>query len=596
MTPPKPEARASLISELLLYHAVLGRGYISPFPATKGLTFSSALPIEALSVLASAETSFRRYHEQQTEKDRQTLEMLEATPEAVSAVMGNDKLAGKRLKEKLSRRPHITWKEDQVTKSTLVELMKTHYYGAMTYVDAVGARLAAALCNHMRLASDLGWVTLTEGTTDETLIRANSNGGACIHSLAGTETIFNHFCSCKAPHLEKLMERIKDTVSGQVGVGTTVVITGYPGEFSGVSSAVLYSLARRVFALGEQEPEKRVKVVFEEDCALEWRRFLSWGLPDIIENEVPSAWQWKLSLTAPTSPRTAVLFGARAAMVAAFIQAAQIDLDGPIRSVTLTSEHLEMAKSISKLLFRMSVGQDKIEKRLSNLKPAKDNFITPQKLAIAKVAITEAIQNSPHGRIARTQVRNGDAPGATLGLLDELVRNGEFVELNGVEECQMGRTTKAYVLPKDAPRCDEVDALDEYQEALEDFETNPDGFLTGDALLVTRRLREKAEEMNSVHLLPVVPLTRMSKLERRLLPKILASFPQSFLLRGEAIGEPEPDKLMEDEDAPLDRGINLWVRHRTNGEDFCDWDRAGLLQLGSRWGKQNAIDLGPGPA
>jgi hypothetical protein len=35
MTPQKYEVKASLISELLLYHALLGRGYVSPFPAVK---------------------------------------------------------------------------------------------------------------------------------------------------------------------------------------------------------------------------------------------------------------------------------------------------------------------------------------------------------------------------------------------------------------------------------------------------------------------------------------------------------------------------------------------------------------------------------
>jgi hypothetical protein len=588
MTQSKPEARASLLSELLLYHAVLGRGYISPFPATKGLVFSSALPIEALSTLASAETSFRRWHDQETEKDRQALEMLEETPAAVASVMGQDKLAGKRLKEKLSRRPHITWKEDQVTKSTLVELMKTHYYGAMTYVDAVGSRLAAALCNHMRLASDLGWVTLTEGTTDETLIRANASGGACIHSLAGMEAIFNHFCSCKVPQLERLVDRIKRSESGQVGAGTTVVIKGYPGEFSGISSTTLYSLTRRVFASGEKEVEKRTKVVFEAGCDSDWRQFLSWTLRDLIDEDVPSDWQWKLSLEAPTSPRTAVLFGARAAMVMAFIQTAEAQPDGPLRVVELRADHLQSAKAMAKMIYLDASGQEGREKRIKNLKPAQENFITPQKLAIARVAITEAIEAAPNRRVSRNQIRR-DIAGVTLGLLDELVKNGDIIELTGTDECQMGRTTKAYVLPKDAPRCDEVDALDEFQEALEHFADHPDAFLTGEALVIVRRLRERAEELNREHLLPVVPLSRMTKAERRMLPKVLDLFPTSFLLRGEALEIPEPEKLMADEDVPLDRGANLWVRHKLDGSEFCDWDRAGLLKLADHWGSAAVV-------
>jgi hypothetical protein len=587
MTPSKYESKASLISELLLYHALLGRGYVSPFPAVKGLTFSSALPVEALSVLAATETSFRRWHDQQTEKDRQALELMESTPDAFAQVTGVNKLDGKRLKEKLARRPHITWKEDQVTKSTLVELMKTHYYGAMTYVDAVGARLAAALCNHMRLASDLGWITLTEGTTDETLIRANASGGACIHSLAGTESIFNHFSSCKAQHLDNLIEKIKTTASGQVGIGTTIVIKGYPSTFSGVSHSTLYSLAQRVFALGDQDIDKRVKVTFEPGCADEWRKFLKWSLPDLLDESIPSAWQWKTSLTTPAAPKVAVMFGARAALVMAFIHHAEAHPDGPIREVELNDEHLRMAQDTARLLYGMSSGQEGYVKRIKNLKPGATNFITAPKMAIARVALIEAIEAAPARRLARSQIRCGAAPGATLGLLDELVRLGDIVELSGVEECQMGRTTRAYVLPKDSPRCDELDALDEFQEAMENFDEAPDAMVTGDALVIVRRLREKAENLNREHLLPAVPLTRMTKLERRMLPKLLAMFPSSFLLRGEAVGIPEPEKLMQDEDSPLDRGVNLWLQHKIDGSEFCNWDSAGLLQLGDKWGSKS---------
>ncbi len=585
MTPTSPEVSASQISELLLYHAVLGRGYTSPFPATKGLTFSSALPDKAIYTLAAAETSFRQWHEKSIEGERQALELMELQPESMGAVTGRDnKLEGKKLKERLSRRPHITWKEDQVTKSTLVELMKTHYYGAMTYVDPVGARLAASLCHQMRLASDLGWVTLTEGTTDETLIRATSSGGACIHSLAGTETIFNHFCACKLPHLEKLEKRIKETSGGQVGIGTTVVIKGYPGEFSGVTTDTLYSLATRVFALGEKDPEKRARVIFAPGTEAAWRQFLDWTLADLV-GETPSAWQLKLSVTAPTSPRTSVMFAARAALVMAFIQIAELKPDGPLKLVELDLTHLEVAKSAARLLYRMSSGEEGHEKRMKNLKPAKDNFITPAKLAIARVALTEAINATPDRRLARTQVRRGAAVGATLGLLDELVRLGDIVELTGTEECKRGRATKAYVLPQDAPGCDELEAFDEYQEATEDFVSNPDAFSDGEALVTVRRIREKAEAFNTEHVLPAVPLSRLSKQERRMLPKILSMFPRAFLLRGAATDVPEPPRLMADDDVELDReGANLWVRHKANGAEFCDWRVAGLLQLGDVWG------------
>lgn len=590
MTPPPPEASPSLISELLLYHALLGRGYVSPFSAaTKGLVFSSALPFEALSVLASAETSFRKWHDQETEKDRAALALMESTPDVIASVTGTgDKAAMKKLKEKLSRRPHITWKEDQVTKSTLVELLKTHYYGAMTYVDIVGARLAGSLSHTSRLASDLGWVTLTEGTTDETLIRANASGGACIHSLAGSEAIFNHFCSCKVQHIEKLVEKIKETPGGQVGIGTTVILKGYPDRFSGVSSAVLFSLARRVFALGEKPVEQRIRVVFSRDSEVEWAKMLEWALPDLLNDPTPSAWQWKLSLTSPASVKTAVMFGARAAMVAAFLQAAETNLDGRLAVVELDMGHLKLAQAAARKIYELSSGQEGFEKRIRNLKPAHENFVTPQKLQIARVAMTEALKNAPGRRLARTQIRRSAAPGVTLGLLDELVRLGEIIELNGPEECQMGRTTKAYALPQDAPPCSELEAIDEYREAVENFAENPDAFFSSPAFEVVRSLREKADAFNKEHMLPVVPLSRMSKRERKYLPKVLDMLSSAFLLRGAAAEIPEPSRLLMEDDLPLDEGLNLWVRHRPTGEDFCDWDRAKALGLGGLWGSGEA--------
>lgn len=587
MTDLNHEAQASLLSELLLYHAVLGRGYISPFPATKGLVFSSALPYEALSVLASAESGFRRWHDGKLEDDRKQLQLLESQPQEIVGLTHGDKFAAKKLKEKLSRRPHITWKEDQVTKSTLVELMKTHYYGAMTYLDPVGARLAASLCHAVRLASDLGWVTLTEGTTDETLIRATASGGACIHSLTGSDAIFNHFCSCKEPHLAKLLERIKETPSGQVGIGSTIAIPGRAHGFSGVSSDVLFSLAQRVFALGDSDPEHRVKVLFDGSSRSEWVRFLEWGLPDIL-GETPPAWQWKLSLTAPAAPRTAVLFGARAAMVMAFLQLAEAQPDGPIRAVELRADHLESAKTMAKLIYRASSGQIGYEQRIKNLKPAVENFITPQRLSIAKTAITEAIEKSESRRISRTKIRR-EVPGATLGLLDELVKAGEFIELSGADQCGMGKTSKAYVLPVDAPPCDELDAVDEYQEADEDFRRHPDSFSEAEAMTLARRIRERAAAIYAEHRLPVVPLSRLTRAERRMLPRILERFPKSFVLRGAAVGYDEPAMLVNDDDVPIDKsGANLWVRYKPDGSDFCDWDTAGLLKLDNHWGRATA--------
>lgn len=162
---------------------------------------------------------------------------------------------------------------------------------------------------------------------------------------------------------------------------------------------------------------------------------------------------------------------------------------------------------------------------------------------------------------------------------------GDLAELCGTEECQLGRTTRAYTLPNRAPAIDLQDALDEFEEARADFAEHPEAFHDSEALQMMVTLGHKAAAIYAVHFIPVVSLTRMSKLERRVLPKLLDMFPDSLLLRGGAVGIPEPPIIADDDDAPIDKdGINLWVKHKPSGEDFCDWNKAGKLKLAAYWG------------
>lgn len=589
MNPTQHESRASLLSEMLLYNSVIGGGCITPFPPIRGMVFSSATPVDALDALRSAESMFHRFHEQTIAEERRALEQAENQPESLAAVTGMTKAKLKEMKHRLSRRPHMIWTEDNTLRSTIVELLKNHYYGSFTYLDASGSRLGVSLAHPAKLASDLGLKTLMEGTTDATFIRAGATGGALIHSLAGANPIFNYFCICKEPQLEKLIEKVRNSSQGQVGLGDTVVIRGRPGIFSGTTADTLYSLARRVFALGDQPEAKRVKVRFAPGTERAWQELLNWQLGDLLGDPDPPAWQVKLAQGAPTSPTVSVLFAARAAMVAAFIQVAQVNLDGPIPEIELDDRHLTFAKEMAQLIYRTSSSQESYEKRLKNLKDPNEVFVTPHKLDVARIAIMEAIERAPARRLSRNHVRY-EVNGATLGLLDELVRLGDIAELCGKEECQMGKTTRAYTLPKFAPPGNVQDALAEYEEAVGDFAEHPEAFPDSEALLVSKRLSEKAAAVHREHCLPVVSLSRLSKGERRMLPKVLAMFPNSFLLRGDAADIPEPKAIAEDddEDMPLDAGgINVWVRYQPSGADFYDWHRAKRLKLAQYWGEDN---------
>mgnify|MGYP003626246972 CR=1 FL=1 len=581
----KLEAPASLLSELLLYHAALGRGYISPFPVTRGLVYTSALPGQALLELRLAEDKFLRWHKDLIADDVAAMELAEAQPKEVQTAMHGSIGQLKAKKEKLSRYPYVTWKDDSMCKSTFVEVLKQSYYGAYTYIDQAGGRLATAIVHSIRLANDLTLYTMTEGTSDEVFIRANGNGGSAVHALSGRDAIFNFFSNCNEKHLDRLIDRIKNSASGHHGIGQTITIGGREVGFSGTSENTLHTLMRNVFRLGEGDPEKRVKVMFSRESADGWRAFLKWGLSDIIEEESPSEWQVQLSESSPASTTSSVLFAARAAMVAAFIETVEGSPGaGMLKVVELGEDHLILAKRFARLIYCGASGHESYSRRVDNLKPSKTNFITPQKLAVAKQAMYEAILSSEPGRVSRRAVTR-DIEGVTLGLCDELVRTGAIAELRGVEECQLGRTTRAYALPQDAPAVDVGEAMDEFQECMENYRLDSGGYDEAEALRVYDKLQHKAAAACLLTHMPVVPLSKMRSDELGMLPKLLDMFPKSLVLRG-VDRTPEPERLFG-EGSPLDKdGMHLWVRYKPGtNQDFYDWDVAGKLQLSEYWGE-----------
>ena len=580
MNNSEPEATASILAELLLYHASLGRGYISPFPVTNGLVFTSALPVDSLPILLAAEAQFHRWHEDTVADDKKQLEILENTPKESLAVMGGPEMLQK-LKDSVSKLPSVTWKEEGTTKATIVELLKKSYYGALTCVDQVGGRLALALLNAMRLAGDLTLVTLTEGTSDEAFIRANATGGACIHTLTGRGSIFNFFSNCKERQVEHLIDRVKNSASGAHGIGITIAIPGRSKGFARVTVQTLEKLMINVYARGSQDPDKRVKVKFKRGTEAAWSEFLSWKLPDIIGVEEPTDWQLDLALKSPASVRNSVLFGARAAMTNAFLEAAESASGaGVFNEIELDDGHLAAAKVFATHIYVKASGHESYSRRVDNLKPNNYNKITPHKLAIAKQALIEAIHQSPEGKISRRSVRHIE--GLTFGLLDRLVQEEDVGELRGVAECKMGKTTRAYVLAQDAPPMDVIDSLDEFHEAEKNFQEDPYGYDDLEALKAYEAIQHKAESSNRHIYMPVVPMSKLSKKEIRILPKLLDAYPKSLLLRG-VDREPEPEKLLEGDDLDTN-GMNLWVRYRPgSSEDFYDWQSAGKLKLAEHW-------------
>jgi hypothetical protein len=595
MTTDNEGAAASILSEFLLYHAALGRGYIPPkiagmaLPPARALVFTSAIPSSVIFTFASAESQFYEWHSAQMLTIKNELRQLERSPE--SREDPNGLVA--RLKDRVSRRPSVTWKEDQVTKSTLVELLKRSFYGAMTYVDTYGGRLAASLCFPARLASDLTWLSLTEGTAEETLIRANASGGSCIHSLSGRNVVFNHFCRCASPEtVVSLHDRIVDTTSAQVARGEVVLLPTQPAALTGVTADTLFDLMRRVYALGDidADPEHRVRVLLEpgtEEC---WKSLLEWDEKAAADQQEDFT-EWELSRLAkgPTSVRTAVLMGIRASIVEAFLDHVAMHRDGPVRSVYLNAQHLEHAKAFARLIFLKGSGLERIRGRKSGLKSGaaeSQRHINDERLADALHCLKDAIGSSDNRRMSHFAIRSL-RPTVTYGLLARLVSRGDIVELRGVEQCQMGKVTRAYALPVDAPYMEADEAVREFVDAYVDFDDS--GYDLAAVFAVYHRLQDKAEMMDREEMLPVVPLSRMTTEELQMLPAVLHVMGiNNVLLRGVGV-TPEPRQLLDMEDCPLDvKGLNLWFRHRPSGEQFRgDWNAHSMLGLGAIWGGGN---------
>jgi hypothetical protein len=574
---------ATWVSQMLLLRAALGRGYASPFPPAKGLVYSSALPSDALRALLDAESAFRAWHEQSLEPLKRELnDLLLAPKQAQEAPQYAEKIRA--LKDRIARLPHVTWKEDQVLKSALVELLKKSAYGALTYVDPIGARLAGGLTGSpSRFASDLSWLTLTGQSSDETLIRANATGGACIHSLAGSGVAFNHFCACRDEIMDVLVNRLKHSTSGQVALGAAICISGRPGRNALVSSETVSHLLRHVYARGaEHESRGAIPVVFPPSGRAGWDALLAAHTPEALLDDTSdlSDWTKQQMAVATASPGVCAQFGIQAALVSAFLDAAQQSQTSgqQLKAVELTEAHLTLARQAAAFLFRQAAGMHKLQRRLGNLKKAWDEQFEPKRLEAAFAAFSGAVTNAAGGKLPRKAVR--DIPDLTLGLLDELVRRGRITELNGTAACQMGKTTRAYALPdrQVEQERDLEEQMLELHEAIEQHKQFP--VSDGDAFSVYEKLQRKAEAMDRTEMLPVVPLTRMNSAEIRALPRVMELFADVLYVRGFA-GQPELADLTEGDDAPLrSRCPNVWLKYRQDGKPFrSNWALAAKLRL-----------------
>jgi len=567
----------SEISDALLNHAALGNGYTTDTPIPKGLVFSAATDGKAVAILAQAESRFQTWHNSKIEEDKKALKRVIASLKAQP-----DDPDLKRLKEEIEDRiggiPNLTWKEDQVTKSSLVDVLSRSFYNAFTYVDAVGARLAGALSSSpARLASDLSWSTLTHGTTDETLIRSSGAGGTLIRSLAGKDTRFNHFCCTKPEDAEHLADRVKNTTSGRVAQGKALIIPNRPEEYNMTGSDVLFTMMSQVYVRGHDDA-KKMHFGIPSHQLNKWQEFFAWGVEEIVTGEELTDWQRLKLLGSPASPQNVVESACQVVITKESERLAQLPGNLIPEEVVLTLDHLESAKQIARLLYEDTSGIKGLRKRIDNLKDSKSVFLSDSKIEQAKIELEDYFSRSE--KMSRRTVR--DLESVTLGIVDELVRQEFLVELMGKQECQMGNTRRAYVLKTANMGIDPLEALDEFEEAECNFQEAPDAYTNVELFAAYDSIQAKAEEMDRTELLPVVPLSRMSKSEIRALPTLLRKWEGHIHLRGAGRMETDPIALLNEADGVLDvEGLNLWVRSRKDGSSFrTSWEQSVKLGLG----------------
>ena len=591
-----PTADAATVSELLMLCSVIGDGVASPFPTTQGLVISSAIPRAACDNLKRAEHKFTDWAELQRLPEREELERLEEdtnfATKAQPTAAAESKRRIKQLKESLARYPYSTWRDSTVSRRDMIEVLKLSLFNAMSFVDANGVRLAKSLSYKRDLAEDMGWVDLTEGTSEVTLIRATA-GGSKVHSLSGDGgPKFNYFSRTSDDTVKFLIEKVIKSMTGAPARGLTIAL---PGSIADTASAVfgeatIFATLKRVFAKGGSE--ERHLVTFEtEQLKAEWGEFLRWDLNKFHTGNLSEA-SIKAFDKMPASPSTMTRFASKAVMSLLVLNAvSHAETSGKRRlpPLILTSDHLTFAKDAALMIFRASSGVDKLERRGDHAEKASAFFASADKVCKAEQALYDAIKNTEQQKLSHEAAIR--TPGVTAGLLELLVaRDHRFVELKGTESINMGKTKRAYMLKEDVS-IDPAEALAELETAQQEWDAaeTSGGVDESEVRREFRTLQAAASERRQQPQgYAAIPITKMTPKQIRLIPAITAMFADEVRLRGTP-DNPEPDFLLEaDEDGPaaFTLGVpNLWFRQNSKLEDQHNWTIAWKLDFAETWGK-----------
>ena len=573
---------AQQFSELLLLNTTLGNGCQDLFPDLPGMVFASGISSQMQHALRAAEKGFHHHHAQITSSDREALKAIEAQiPTApTSALQGALRARAEELKQQLNLNPDVSWRDHDVHRSTLIELLKKSAYRSMAFVDELGTRTAVCMAIPVKLSQEASLASLTmRSTNDVTLIRSSTSGGSSIHSLVGADSVAFRYISCiDETTAQRLCKRISSKDSNAAMRGHTIVIPAQDADAKSLpyGQNEILTILKQVYVRGAT-PGRELPVRFESpQVQADWEKFLKISYQDLCGRE-PSETTRKLLRTMPASLRTLALYASKAALTQA-VYTTLLATPGA-HEVVLTASDLEQAKTFATTTFVLASGTTFLDTRASNAAKAREaNAPSAAKVQAASDALTEAILAAPGGVISRFAAVS--LPGVTAGIPDTLVaRDSNFVALNGKENIKQGKITRGYVL-RATYEMDQQEALAEFAQAVALNEpTDP-----AETEAVFKDLQAEAVRIDQEHYVCAVPITKMTSRHIRHLPSILAANPADVALRGTA-ANPEPphllthDNLEEDEEESciLKADIpNLWFRFKPDGSPFRDWERSRL--------------------
>lgn len=407
---------APAIAELLFLNAAMGKGYTlsSEFERPTGLIAMSGLSYQLRDEFAEAEQEFR------------VQRAIPGKPLPMGTTSSDPYVRHKSLRRQLATTP----------------------YDALSYVDSC-YRVWGYLRSPSRLLRDLRFLYLG-GEAHYVPARVRARG------LASTdpqyEPEFQWFIMVHDDQLEPFAKLIRTKRFLWLAREATLRIDGLSSTTVPIFHHEILACMNRIFVRGGLPADQRVAVGYEdEEAEAAWRAFFLTPDDHWLHHIGVSEKMWEQRTTCTL--RNIKAFAARAAVTSALFRNLSIlptSPEAPVK-VALTVGDAAFVCEASIVLAGEQLGA---AFRLRSERPKKSLWgasgYTTKDIDRAITVLTDAIKNSPTGKVSRTVAARLSC--VTAGLLDRVIeRDPQFVVLHGTENIRMGKTKVAYALAETAP-------------------------------------------------------------------------------------------------------------------------------------------------